>query len=215
VFGTLSRVTSLDAPIQPTLLDSLEPAIDESVPFERVRLDTTSWIDMARGWMHGADRVLTELVAAVDWRQGRRWMYEREVDDPRLSRWYRPEDEPPHPVLLEAKLRLEHRYGVHLGGLGLNYYRDGRDSVAPHRDRELRDVDHAIVAIVTLGTTRPFLIRHRGGGPSRDLAPGSGDLIVMGGRCQADWEHAVPKTARRGPRISATYRWSGSGGSEA
>jgi alkylated DNA repair dioxygenase AlkB len=103
---------------------------------------------------------------------------------------------------------LEERYAVPFGAVGLNYYRDGRDSVAFHRDRELRDVDDAIVAIVTLGSTRPFLVRPRGGGASRDLAPGRGDLVVMGGSCQRDWEHAVPKTRRGGPRLSLSWRWS-------
>ena len=46
-------------------------------------------------------------------------------------------------------------------------------------------------------------------GATFDLAPAGGDLIVMGGRCQADWLHAVPKVhdAAVGPRISAQYRW--------
>ena len=48
-----------------------------------------------------------------------------------------------------------------------------------------------IVAILTLGTCRPFLIRPDGGGHSINLAPAGGDLLVMGGRCQMDWEHNV------------------------
>ncbi len=150
--------------------------------------------------------MLDELAETVDWRQGKRWMYERQVDDPRLSRWYAAGEPPPHPVLADARAALEQRYRRPLGGLGLNYYRDGRDSVAPHRDRELRDVDDGLVAIVTLGARRPFLVRARTGGRSRDLAPADGDLLVMGGRCQRDWEHGVPKVARVGPRISATFR---------
>jgi alkylated DNA repair dioxygenase AlkB len=194
--------------VQPTLAGSLEPAIDDMVAFERVHLDATSWIDLARGWVVGADRVLDALVDEVDWQQGQRWMYDRHVDDPRLSRWYRADDPVPHPLLAEIRKRLEEHYRVRFGGLGLNYYRDGRDSVAPHRDREMKHLDETLVAILTLGVTRPFLVRPRGGGASRDLAPAAGDLLVMGGRSQADWEHGVPKTARRGPRVSAMYRWS-------
>jgi alkylated DNA repair dioxygenase AlkB len=29
----------------------------------------------------------------------------------------------------------------------------------------------------------------------------------MGGSCQLQWEHSVPKVASCGPRISATWRW--------
>src|SRR5215208_5131964 len=82
---------------------------------------------------------------------------------------------------------LEEHYDVPLGGIGINYYRDGRDSVAPHRDRELRHLDDTLIAIVTLGARRPFLIRPKGGGKSRDISPASGDLLVMGGRTQVGW----------------------------
>lgn len=181
-------------------------------PFERVALDATSWVDVCRGFLAGADDLLFELMASVDWRVGRRRMYDREVDDPRLARWYRRTDADPHPVLAAARAAVEARYARAFGGVGLNLYRHGRDSVAWHADRELRRLDDTLVAIVVMGERRPFLLRPTGGGRSIDLGPASGDLVVMGGRCQADWEHAVPKTARPvGPRLSASWRWSPSG----
>jgi alkylated DNA repair dioxygenase AlkB len=194
---------------QASLLAGGEPRVDGDARFERVQLDATAWVDVARGWLAGPDTLFDHLVAQVDWHQGRRWMYERMVDDPRLSRWF-PSGEPwPHPVLLDARDALQSRYGVAFGAVGLNYYRDGGDSVAFHRDRELRQVDEGVVAIVTLGSTRPFRVRPRGKGASRDFAPGRGDLIVMGGSCQRDWEHGVPKVKRGGPRLSLSWRWSG------
>lgn len=195
-------------PLQGTLFGAEEPGVDPGVPFERVRLDATSVVDVARGWLHGADSLLQHLAEVVPWEQGRRWMYERMVADPRLSRWYSTSGVLPHPVLGTIIDELSAHYGVPFGGVGLNYYRDGRDSVAFHRDRELRHLDRTLVAIVTLGALRSFLLRPHGGGPSIDLRPGSGDLIVMGGRCQSDWEHSVPKVARTGPRISISTRWS-------
>jgi alkylated DNA repair dioxygenase AlkB len=111
--------------------------------------------------------------------------------------------------LVAARDQLIRRYGVRFGGPGLNYYRDGRDSVAFHRDRELRRLDDTLVAIATLGAARPFLVRPRGGGRAHDVRPASGDLLVMGGRAQAEWEHGVPKTAGSGPRISVSWRWAG------
>jgi hypothetical protein len=80
--------------------------------------------------------------------------------------------------------------------------------VAWRRDRELRHLDRTLVAIVTLGGPRAFLVRPYGGGRSRDFRPGSGDLLVMGGRCQADWEHSVPKVRTAAPRMSVSLRWS-------
>lgn len=192
---------------QLTVLGGGEPGVDEHVPFERVALDETSWVEVARGWFTGGDSLLARFEREIEWQQGRRRMYERMVDDPRLSRWF-PAGEPvPHPALTTAKHALERRYGVRFGSVGLNYYRDGNDSVAWHADKELRELDDTLIAILTLGGPRPFLIRPKGKGRSRDFAPGSGDLLVMGGRCQIDWEHGVPKVRHAGPRISCSWRW--------
>jgi len=192
---------------QPTLLGAGDPQVDERAPFERIPLDEHSWVDISRGWLLGADTLLDELATTIEWRQWRRRMYHRMVDDPRLSRWYRAGDPLPNVALAFVKRDLQRHYRVRFGGLGLNYYRDGRDSVAFHSDKELRYLDDTLVAIVTLGTQRPFHLRRTTGGPSVDLSPASGDLLVMGGRCQIDWEHGVPKVAHAGPRISASWRW--------
>jgi alkylated DNA repair dioxygenase AlkB len=198
----------MGAPHQISFLGTGEPHVAAGAPVERTWLDRKAWVDRAPAFLLGSDTLLVDLAERVEWHQGRRWMYERMVDDPRLSRWYRRDETPPHPVLAEARDALESHYGVALRGPALNYYRDGQDSVAPHRDRELRVLDDTLVAILTLGARRPFLVRPRGGGRSRDLAPGPGDLLVMGGRTQLDWEHAVPKVAFAGPRISVSWRWS-------
>ena len=195
------------APLQRTLLGSDEPRVDRAARIERTDLGAGSWIEIARSWLHGADTLLDALAVSVDWQCGQRWMYDRVVDDPRLSRLYRRNDPVPHDSFDTIRATLSKRYGVRFGGFGLNYYRDGRDSVAFHRDRELRHLDDTLIAIVTLGATRPFHLRPLGGGRSLDVRPGSGDLLVMGGRCQTAWEHGVPKVATAGPRISVTLRW--------
>ena len=192
---------------QPTLLGAVEPALATQTTTERIELDATSWIDVTRDWLLGADELATRLIDCVPWRQGRRKMWDRVLDDPRLSYWTRVEDPPFDPSLHHMQRALERTYGHSLRRPGLNYYRHGHDSVAWHADRELRALDDTIVAIVTLGTRRPFLVRAKGGGESIDLRPGPGDLLVMGGATQRDWEHAVPKTARAGPRVSVSWRW--------
>ncbi len=195
------------AALQRTLLGADEPHVDAAARADRRDLGDGAWIEITRNWLHGADTLLDALVEDVDWRCGRRWMYDRMVDDPRLSRLYRRRDRVPHPSFEVIRTALTDRFDVGFGGFGLNYYRDGRDSVAFHRDRELRHLDDTLIAIVTLGATRPFHVRPLGGGRSLDLRPGSGDLLVMGGRCQKAWEHAVPKVAASGPRVSVTLRW--------
>ena len=193
--------------LQRTLLGTGEPAVDPEARFERIELDDASWIDVARDWLLGADTLLDALIDGVDWRQGHRRMYDRMLDDPRLSRWYRADDTLPHPALDLVRHALERRLAVPLATTGLNYYRDGNDSVAWHADRELRELTDTRIAIVTLGARRPFLVRPTGGGVSLDVKPGSGDLLVMGGACQMRRQHSVPKVKRAGPRISCTWRW--------
>jgi alkylated DNA repair dioxygenase AlkB len=196
------------ASFQASLFAGGEPVPNLSAPFQRLHLDATAWVDTAEGFLFGADSLFDHLDVNVRWRRGRRRMYDRMVDDPRLSRWYAEGEDLPHPALVSCREALSQRYGVSFATLGLNYYRDGHDSVAFHRDRELRHLDDTLVAIVSLGSARPFLLRPRGGGPSRSLRPASGDLLVMGGACQASFEHAVPKSTSGAARISATYRWS-------
>jgi alkylated DNA repair dioxygenase AlkB len=193
-------------------------SIDPDAVSERRPLDDESWVDVTRGWLRGADELYTLLVETVPWRQGRVFRYERSLDEPRLGSWYNRDQPYPHPALTAAHRAIQHRYRVMFGGVGLAYYRDGRDSVAFHRDDDLRYCEDTVIAILSLGARRPWLLQPRGskdrfrddyGGKAIDLLPGSGDLIVMGGRAQTNWLHAVPKVAGPRPvgRISAQWRW--------
>jgi alkylated DNA repair dioxygenase AlkB len=196
-------------PGQRSLFASGAVDVEEHPRWERLTLDETSWVDVCRGLLLGADTVLDVVIEALPWQRGRRFMYDRMVDDPRLSCRAPQPRLVPHPVLASVRDGLAARYRVSLGTPAFNYYRDGRDSVAPHADRELRETSDALVCILTLGATRPFRLRPRGrtGGPTHDVAPGSGDVLVMGGACQRDWEHAVPKVRAAGPRVSVSWRW--------
>ena len=190
---------------QGSLLSGPSPAL-AGEPVERHQMARGAWIDHAEGWLAGADRLFEQLVDDVDWRRGRRWMYEREVDDPRLTASLEGADLDRYPVLGEVVAFLEARYRGSFPSCRLNLYRDGRDSVAWHGDRVLRDRTTGLVAIVSVGERRPFRLRPKGGGPSIGYHLGRGDLLVMGGSCQRTWDHSVPKVARAGPRISLTFR---------
>ena len=193
--------------LQRTLLGDGDPAVDDRARFDRITLDSESWIDVAREWLRGADTLFDALVDTVDWKQGRRHMYDRVLDDPRLSRWYGKGEALPHPALTTIRRALQRQLGVRFTSTGLNFYRDGTDSVAWHADRELRKLADTRIAILTLGARRPFLVRPKGRGRSVDAKPGAGDLLVMGGACQLRFEHSVPKVASAGPRISCSWRW--------
>jgi alkylated DNA repair dioxygenase AlkB len=190
--------------------------IRDDAEFERLWLDADSWVDVCRGWLEGADEVYRALAEGVTWQQGRIFRYERWVDEPRLGASWSPGSALPHPAVLEAHKALRARYKP-FDGLGLAWYRDGRDSVAFHRDRDLRFLDDTVIGLLTLGARRPWHLRPRANryaheadlhGATHDLAPGPGDLLVMGGRCQVGWEHSVPKAPGvLGGRISLQWRW--------
>ncbi|WP_153398431.1 alpha-ketoglutarate-dependent dioxygenase AlkB [Ornithinicoccus halotolerans] len=184
----------------------------------RTTLSRGAWVDVRPGWVTGSDELFTRLAlggsAAVAWRGERRVMYEREVDTPRLLRFYDEDEQLPDPVLAAARAALTGYYAGELGEpfrtAGMCLYRDGRDSVAWHGDRHGRGSrQDTMVAIVSIGAPRALLLRPVGGGAGATIRHvlGHGDLLVMGGSCQRTWEHAVPKTARPvGPRISIQFR---------
>ena len=184
---------------------------------ERRQLGDGAFIEMRAGWLSGDPSVeeglLEALLSTVPWRAERRQMYDRVVDVPRLVSFHDlTVDEPPHPAVARLRRRLNDIYAGELGEpfttVGLCCYRDGSDSVAWHGDTIGRSSsEDTMVAIVSLGATRTFALRPRGGGASLRLPQAHGDLLVMGGSCQRTWEHAVPKTsAPTGPRVSMQFR---------
>jgi alkylated DNA repair dioxygenase AlkB len=196
---------------QGTLFDAGVVAVPGLDHAERTTLTRGAWVDCRRNWLPDADDVFATLVADVPWRAERRQMYDRVVDVPRLVHTYAVGETLPHPTLEEARSALSAHYLPVLGEpfvtAGCCYYRDGRDSVAWHGDTIGRGKTHdTLVAIVSLGDPRRLALRPRGGGESLSFELGHGDLLVMGGSCQRTWEHAVPKVAHAGPRISVQFR---------
>ncbi|WP_243394173.1 alpha-ketoglutarate-dependent dioxygenase AlkB [Mycobacterium ahvazicum] len=184
---------------------------------QRRQLGDGAFIEIRAGWLSddpsGSQDLLDALLNTVAWRAERRQMYDRVVDVPRLVSFHDlTVEDPPHPLLGRLRRRLNDIYAGELGEpfttIGLCYYRDGADSVAWHGDTIGRSSsEDTMVAIISLGATRTFAMRPRGGGPSLRLPQAHGDLLVMGGSCQRTWEHAVPKTAlRKGPRVSIQFR---------
>ncbi|HVM66840.1 MAG TPA: alpha-ketoglutarate-dependent dioxygenase AlkB [Acidimicrobiales bacterium] len=183
---------------------------------ERLALDARSWVDVTRGWLGNAGELFEALRDGVAWETSRLFRYDHWVEERRLGASWRRGRALPHPSLGDAQRAIERTYGVRFDGFGILQYRDGSDGQAFHRDTDMRWLDETIVAILSLGARRPWLLRPRanryddapGKGATHDLAPGPGDLVVMGGRCQADWEHSVAYQPgrRTGARISVQWR---------
>jgi alkylated DNA repair dioxygenase AlkB len=160
-------------------------------------------VEKARAWF-------TELHRGVRWRSQRREMDDREVVVPRLLGHFRldPAPDTTPTAVLEAARSVVAHLGVPFNSVGLNLYRDGRDSVAPHNDH-LYDIREGFpIALLSLGATRRMTIRAKTA-PHRylhvDLEAGS--LLVMDYVTQIHYTHGVPKTrAPVGERISLAFR---------
>ena len=159
--------------------------------------------DMASGWF-------AEIRDGVEWHAQRRMMYEREVDVPRLVSSCRlgAAEDSVLPAIREAARRVTERLREPFNSVGLNLYRDGRDSVAPHNDHLNEIREGFSIALISLGAARRMSIRAKAA-PRRvlhvDLEPGS--LFVMSYATQLHYTHAVPKTPDAvGERISLAFR---------
>ncbi len=129
--------------------------LDEAATCERIDLGNGAWVDMVRGLMPLGQQVHDELAATVAWEQGRVFRYERWIDEPRLGSFQRGPAR--HPALVEAQLWIMRRYKVTFDGVALAYYRNERDSVAFHRDRELRYLEDTVIGVLSHGRPAPVV----------------------------------------------------------
>jgi len=155
-----------------------------------------------------SERLFAALRDEIPWESDRRWMYDREVDVPRLVAHY---GAPPFPAVLEEiRRRIEPLVEVKIERIGLNFYRDEHDSVAWHNDKVRVYGSTPTIALVSFGATRRMQLRTKPAVASRrslgiDLEPGS--LLLMQGSSQLNWDHTIPKERRPiGPRISVALR---------
>jgi alkylated DNA repair dioxygenase AlkB len=177
----------------------------------RTELADGAWVEHVPGWVRGHDALFDQLERSLAWRTEARRMYDHVVATPRLLA-----SVPQGGTIDELRRAVSARYAEDFVRTTAALYRDGNDSVAWHGDTTARDMDQAIVATLSLGQPRRFLLRPAAGsptgaGPPIALQLGRGDLLVMGGTCQRTWRHAIPKVARApGPRIAVMFRpsWS-------
>jgi alkylated DNA repair dioxygenase AlkB len=168
---------------------------------QRSTLAFGAWVDHVPGWVSGHDTLFEELERDLAWRRETMQMYDQIVDVPRLLA-----SVPAHPLIDRMRDALSAHYGEPFVHASAALYRDGHDSVAFHGDTTARDMLEALVATVSLGAPRRFLMKPAEGGASIGFALGRGDLIVMGGTCQRTWRHGIPKVAKAGPRMALMFR---------
>ena len=184
------------------------------------RPDAELWY--AAGWLcaREADALLPALRDAVQWETHRLRLFGREVDSPRLSCWIgdegaayaysgaRFEPKPWPSALVPVRQRLEQELQAGFNSVLANRYRTGADSMGWHSDDEAALGPQPVIASLSLGATRRFLVKPRQGAGERlalDLVHGS--LLVMRGATQQHYRHALPRTGRPvGERINLTFR---------
>lgn len=172
-----------------------------------------------------ADAALARLWLELDWSQREITLFGRRVMQPRLIAWHGEagavytysgltlQPLPWHPLLQDLRERIEVRSGHRFNSVLANAYRDGRDSMGWHADKEKELGPQAVVASLSLGAPRRFLlrpVRRRPGDQagSFGLNLETGSLLLMQAGCQQRYQHAVPRTRREtGLRINLTYRW--------
>lgn len=166
-----------------------------------------------------AEDLMTVLEHDLSWRQQPIRLFGRKVMQPRLIDFhgdqgvrYRYSG-----LVLEARgwpeplgrliERLAEATDTRFNSVLCNRYRGGGDSMGWHADDERELGPDPVIASISLGATRRFLLRPRRGGRSIELCPRNGSLLLMGGDLQHHWQHQVPKTTRPvGERINLTFR---------
>jgi alkylated DNA repair dioxygenase AlkB len=187
----------------------------------RIDLGGGAWLDYLPAWIDApeSDRVLAALRDELAWEHREIVMFGRRVLQPRLIAWagtwgYRYsgqtlEPRAPTPTTAALLTRVVQQTRVPFNHVLLNRYRDGSDSIGLHADDEPELGPDPIVATLSFGATRRFVLKPRraqvGAGQAFDVAHGS--LLVMGGTCQRHYVHGVPRQAGAvEERISLTFR---------
>lgn len=192
------------------------------VPGEVLQLDAASHLELVEPFVGAprGDELFEELITTIPWRQDHLVMHGTRVAIPRLQSWHgdpgstymysgmRLEPEPWTASLAELRNLVQDYCDAPFNSVLANLYRDGNDALAWHSDDEPELGTEPVIASVSFGATRRFLLRRRIDHADRrvlDLRHGS--LLVMRGATQRIWEHRVPRTARAvTQRINLTFR---------
>lgn len=190
---------------------------------ETIELAEGAWLRLWPEWLD--DAAARELEAAllrdVAWEQRNIVLFGKRILQPRLIGWagelpyrYSGQTLEPRPwpdVVRPVLTRVNQAAGAAFNHVLINRYRDGNDSMGYHADAEPELGPDPIVATLSLGGRRRFLLRRHGehqreAPRSLWLEPGS--LLVMGGSCQQHYRHAIPRDAAPEvqQRISLTFR---------
>ncbi|MWB93065.1 alpha-ketoglutarate-dependent dioxygenase AlkB [Flavobacterium sp. GA093] len=164
-----------------------------------------------------SDHYYELLLQETKWREYEMKIFDKTVTAPRMIAWFEDKENSGiggnhtqwSPELLSIRKRVENEVGVDFNAVLLNLYRNGKDGVAWHSDKEHNTGQNPIIASVTFGETRLFRLRHKFNKdiPQVEIPLHHGSFLLMAGTTNSFWQHQVPKTAREVlPRINLTFR---------
>lgn len=155
----------------------------------------------------------------VSWQEKSIKMFGKNVLQPRKVAWHGKKDafykysgvvNTPQPftkTLLNIKTMIETKLSLEFNSCLLNLYRDGHDYMGYHKDNERELGQNPLIASLSLGATRSFLLKHKKDNLRHSIELETGSLLVMKGATQNNWHHALPKRLRvKEPRINLTFR---------
>ena len=185
-----------------------------SIPIEDVELSMLTQLPMPIG----NAEILARLLAETPWRADTVVVYGKRHLQPRLTAWYgeasytysglTPQPLPLTPLLEQLRTAVEQATGRRYNSVLLNYYRDGADSMGMHSDDEPELGQQPVIASLSYGATRTFILRHKQNKRTVKLDLTDGSLLLMAGTLQAHWQHGINKTAKLvGPRLNLTFRF--------
>ena len=184
------------------------------IPIEDGELSMLAQLPMPIG---NAD-ILARLLAETPWRADTVVVYGKRYLQPRLTAWYGEasytysgltlQPLPLTPLLEQLRAAVEHVTGRRYNSVLLNYYRDGADSMGMHSDDEPELGPQPVIASLSYGATRTFILRHKRTRRTVKLDLTDGSLLLMAGDLQANWHHGINRTAKLvGPRLNLTFRY--------
>jgi alkylated DNA repair dioxygenase AlkB len=113
-------------------------------------------------------------------------------------------------LLLEIRAAVETACGQRFNSVLLNRYRNERDSMGMHSDDEPELGKDPVIASLSYGATRTFILRHKRDKRTVRLPLEDGSLLLMSGQLQRNWLHGINKSTRPlGERLNLTFRYIG------
>ena len=112
-------------------------------------------------------------------------------------------------LLREIKRRIEDCAEATFNAVFLNLYRDHNDGMGFHSDDEKELGKNPVIASLTFGATRTFLMKHKYKKeiPLQKIPLEAGTVLLMKGETQHFWKHGINKQSTPcGPRINLTFR---------